>query len=162
MLGRQPCFPVRWPRLRLLEGEAADTASRQRRLPSHRSQFLAVSGTINGVGTIQARGRGSSMSSKGVRWDAMAKVQRDLLPARDRRELEQALATLEGVPPQHWPAAQAVPLHPGQRRYLFLAPQGWRAVISPAEHNGIQVHNILHEEAIRFLRDSDEREGQPG
>jgi hypothetical protein len=101
------------------------------------------------------------MSSNGVRWDAMAKVQRDLLPARDRRELERALAALEGVPPQHWPTGKAVPLHSGQHRYLFLAPRGWRAVISPAEHNGIVVHHILHEEAIRFLRESDEREGQP-
>jgi hypothetical protein len=79
------------------------------------------------------------MSSNGVRWDAMARVQRDLLPARDRRELEQA----------------AVPLDPGERKYLLLAPQGWRAVISPVENNGIQVHDIIHAEAIRFLQESD-------
>jgi hypothetical protein len=88
-------------------------------------------------------------------------VQRDQLPARDRRELVRALAALEGVPPQDWSADKAVPLPAAKNRFLVLAPRGWRAVISPIEHNGIQVHHRMHEEMIRFLRESDVNEDRP-
>jgi hypothetical protein len=102
------------------------------------------------------------MTNNGVRWHSMAKVQRDVMPEKDRRRIEKALAALEGLPPDQWPSRQAVRLKGAKPQYLLIAPKGWRAVISPAANNGIEVHFITHEETIRFLQGKAEHEGHQG
>src|SRR5579885_888379 len=103
------------------------------------------------------------MTGNGVRWRSMAKAQRDTLPEKDRRQIEKALAALQGIPPERWPSKAAVRLPADPREYLVFAPQGWRAVVSPAENNGVEVHFITHEKTLRYLQEGDEEdEGDQG
>jgi hypothetical protein len=102
------------------------------------------------------------MTPNGVHWSGMAKFKRDQLPEKDRRQLEKAVARLEGVPPDRWPSKKLIPLDWEEPAYLLLVPNGWRAVVSPTANNGVQVHNVLHEKAIQYLQESDADEGEPG
>jgi hypothetical protein len=95
------------------------------------------------------------MTGDGVRWRSMARAQRDTLPEKHRRQIEKALAALEGIPPERWPPRAAIRLPADPPEYLVLAPQGWRAVVSPADNNGVEVHFITHEKTLRYLRESD-------
>jgi hypothetical protein len=102
------------------------------------------------------------MTDNGVRWDPMAKSQRDNLPARNRRQLEKALASLEGLPPERWPRKKAFPLRGEPPLYLLILPEGFRAFIAPAQNNGVEVQSLTHEEQLRFFRERVEEQGSHG
>jgi len=102
------------------------------------------------------------MSDNGVRWHSMAKIQRDTMPTKDRRRLESALAGLDGVPPERWPAEQAVRLDGDPLRYMLVLPRGVRAFVSPADGNHVEVHYVTHEETLRWLHERVPAAGHPG
>jgi hypothetical protein len=77
------------------------------------------------------------------------------MPEKDRRQIEKVLAALEGVPPERWPSRRVVRLPGDPPEYLVFASQGWRAVVSPTDNNGVDVHFITHEKTLRYLRESE-------
>jgi hypothetical protein len=92
----------------------------------------------------------------------MAKIQRDTMPEKNRRQLLKALAALEGLPPERWPRKKAVPLEGDLPVYLLILPEGFRAFIAPTEGNGIEVHSLTHERELELYRQAREREGNQG
>ena len=97
------------------------------------------------------------MTTNGVRWDTMAKIQQDNLPEKNRRQLEDALATLEGLPPEQWSRRHAVRLEGEPPLYLLILPGDFRAFVAPTANNGLEVQSLTHEETLRLFREGDDR-----
>jgi hypothetical protein len=102
------------------------------------------------------------MRENGVRWDSMARFQRDNLPKKNRRHLDKALAALEGVPPERWPRRRAVRLEGEPPLYLLLLPEGFRAFIAPTANNGVEIHSLTHEETLKLFHQRQDSDGDRG
>ena len=102
------------------------------------------------------------MTTNGVRWDTMAKFQRENLPEKHRRQLDEALAALEGLPPEQWPRRRAVRLEGEPPLYLLTLPGGFRAFVAPTADNGLEVQSLTHEETLRLFQRRDDGPGGRG
>lgn len=102
------------------------------------------------------------MTANGVRWDTVAKFQRDNLPKKNRRQLEEALAALKGLPPEQWSRRKAVRLEGEPPLYLLHLPGGFRAFVAPTANNGVEVQSLTHEETLRLFRERNDGPGGRG
>lgn len=98
----------------------------------------------------------------GVRWDGMARIQRWTLPEKNRKQLDRALASLVGRPPDQWPAQRVVRVREAPPLYLLRLPEGFRAFIAPVENNEIEVQIVTNQASIDQFRENGAREGVRG
>jgi hypothetical protein len=67
------------------------------------------------------------MTDNGIRWRLMARIRRDTMSEKDRRQLDRALAALAGKPPARWPRRKVVRVGGESGRYMLILPRGIRA-----------------------------------
>ncbi len=101
------------------------------------------------------------MSTNGVKFQRAARMQFHSLTEKEQRQVMKALSSLEGIPPAQWPPGKVGALRVEAPLYLLRVSKEWRAFISPAKDNGIDVHFVMHKDTIRHLGGHEAATGEP-
>jgi hypothetical protein len=91
-----------------------------------------------------------------------ARIPLDTLPELERAQVLEAVQSLAGTDPAHWPAdrVQALATN-GSPTYLLRVSPALRAFVAPAGEDRVELLDVVRTETLELFRDTEEDPGEP-